>query len=93
MKFLLRSTDVLHSTHFRNLHVRHLEIALRILWISQSKSIYIVETEGFSLKLMVLADNIYLYTRLHHYGRPSMTLVIGGPSKHDPLDTLADQLS
>ncbi len=33
------------------------EIALRNLWISQSKYYIIGETEGFTLKLMVLADS------------------------------------
>ncbi len=33
------------------------EIALRNLQISQSKSVYRGETEGFTLKLMVLADS------------------------------------
>ncbi len=38
-------------------NMSNLEIALRNLWISQSKYYIIGETEGFTLKLMVLADS------------------------------------
>ncbi len=42
---------MLHAYLF-SAYLHNLKIALRKLWISQSKLVYVMETEGFILKLM-----------------------------------------